>query len=197
MVLDCGNVSECSVFGVNKSSRGLQAIGGAFRLGDGINVRFARKNSPEMLRASQRTTTTFWPERSCLATMEARRPRRWPLPSTTTCKLPISLLPIHAFLPLWFQFQADQRPSASFKRRCRFAGMQSHHGVESLSVVFSRMAATIPQVPCIPSLIPSVLDQAPVFCAAHRWKAQKRRTTRKAGLLTTDSKEDIVTEFEM
>lgn len=48
-------------------------------------VRFARKNSPEMLRSSQRTTTIFWPLRSCLATMLARRPSRWPLPSITTC----------------------------------------------------------------------------------------------------------------
>ena len=51
-----------------------------------VDVRLARKNSPEMFRASQRTTTTFWPLRSCLATIEARRPRRWPLPSTTTCE---------------------------------------------------------------------------------------------------------------
>ncbi|MBE3044202.1 hypothetical protein IMZ48_16855 [Candidatus Bathyarchaeota archaeon] len=29
--------------------------------------------------------TTFWPFRSCLATIDARRPRRWPLPSMTTC----------------------------------------------------------------------------------------------------------------
>lgn len=49
-----------------------------------VDVRLARKNSPEMLSCSQRTTTTFWPFRSCLATVEARRPRRWPLPSTTT-----------------------------------------------------------------------------------------------------------------
>lgn len=47
----------------------------------GVDVRFARKNSPEMLRASQRTTTILCPSRSCLATVEARRPRRWPLPS--------------------------------------------------------------------------------------------------------------------
>lgn len=37
-----------------------------------------------MLRASQRTTTIFWPLRSCLATMLASRPSRWPLPSITT-----------------------------------------------------------------------------------------------------------------
>lgn len=48
-------------------------------------VRLARKNSPEMFRASVRTTTIFWPLSSCLATMLARRPRRWPLPSMTTC----------------------------------------------------------------------------------------------------------------
>jgi hypothetical protein len=34
--------------------------------------------------SSQRTTTTFWPLRICLATIEARRPRRWPLPSMVT-----------------------------------------------------------------------------------------------------------------
>jgi hypothetical protein len=50
----------------------------------GEDVRFARKNSPEMLRASQRTTTTFWPLRSCFATVLARRPSRWPLPSIVT-----------------------------------------------------------------------------------------------------------------
>jgi hypothetical protein len=48
------------------------------------NVRFARKNSPEMFRASQRTTTTFWPLRSCFATILARRPSKCPLPSMTT-----------------------------------------------------------------------------------------------------------------
>ena len=48
------------------------------------DVRLARKNSPEMLSCSQRTTTIFWPFSSCLATVDARRPRRWPLPSTTT-----------------------------------------------------------------------------------------------------------------
>jgi hypothetical protein len=51
-----------------------------------LNVRFARKNSPEMLRASHLTTTIFWPLSSCLATVLARRPRRCPLPSMTTCK---------------------------------------------------------------------------------------------------------------
>ena len=48
------------------------------------DVHFARKNSPEMLRASHRTTTIFWPLSSCLATILARRPRRCPLPSITT-----------------------------------------------------------------------------------------------------------------
>lgn len=48
------------------------------------NVRFALKNSPEMLSDSQRTTTIFCPFSSCLATVLARRPRRWPLPSMTT-----------------------------------------------------------------------------------------------------------------
>lgn len=50
------------------------------------NVRFARKNSPEMLRASHLTTTIFWPLSSCFATVLARRPRRCPLPSMTTYK---------------------------------------------------------------------------------------------------------------
>lgn len=54
------------------------------RIGTGLNVRFARKNSPEMLRASHLTTTIFWPLSSCLATVLARRPRRCPLPSMTT-----------------------------------------------------------------------------------------------------------------
>jgi hypothetical protein len=36
-----------------------------------------------MLRASHRTTTIFWPLRSCLATVLARRPSKWPLPSMT------------------------------------------------------------------------------------------------------------------
>lgn len=49
------------------------------------NVRFARKNSPEMLRASHRTTTIFWPFSSCFATVLAKRPRRCPLPSMTIC----------------------------------------------------------------------------------------------------------------
>jgi len=35
-----------------------------------------RKNSPEMLMSSHRTTTIFCPFRSCLATVEASRPRR-------------------------------------------------------------------------------------------------------------------------
>lgn len=43
-----------------------------------------RKKEPEALMSSQRTTTTFWPLRICLATIEARRPRRWPLPSMVT-----------------------------------------------------------------------------------------------------------------
>ena len=47
------------------------------------NVRFARKNSPEMLRASQRTTTIFWPPSSCFATVLAKRPSRWPFASIT------------------------------------------------------------------------------------------------------------------
>jgi hypothetical protein len=49
----------------------------------GVDIRFARKNSPEMLRASQRTTTIFWPFKSCLATVLASRPSKCPLPSMT------------------------------------------------------------------------------------------------------------------
>lgn len=50
---------------------------------DLAGIRLDLKNSPEMLRASHRTTTIFWPFRSCFATVLARRPRRWPLPSMT------------------------------------------------------------------------------------------------------------------
>ena len=67
---------------VSRCSRWVGDGGFAVSGGD---IRLALKNSPEMLRASQRTTTIFWPLRSCLATVLARRPRRWPLPSTTTC----------------------------------------------------------------------------------------------------------------
>lgn len=42
-----------------------------------------RKKLPEMLISSHRTTTIFWPLRICFEIMEARRPRRWPLPSMT------------------------------------------------------------------------------------------------------------------
>mmetsp|Transcript_83650 Transcript_83650/g.236101 ORF Transcript_83650/g.236101 Transcript_83650/m.236101 type:complete len:210 (-) Transcript_83650:1701-2330(-) len=38
---------------------------------------------PVISMPSQRTTTTFWPARSSLATVEARRPRMWPEPSIT------------------------------------------------------------------------------------------------------------------
>lgn len=51
-----------------------------------VDIRLARKNSPEMLRASVRTTTIFWPLRSCFATVLARRPSKCPLPSMTTWK---------------------------------------------------------------------------------------------------------------
>ena len=54
--------------------------------GNRPHVRFARKKPPEMFRSSQRTTTIFWPLSSCLATMLASRPRRWPLPSMTICR---------------------------------------------------------------------------------------------------------------
>lgn len=49
-----------------------------------LKLTLLRKKEPEALMSSQRTTTTFWPLRSCLATIEARRPRRWPLPSMMT-----------------------------------------------------------------------------------------------------------------
>jgi len=48
------------------------------------NVRFDRKNSPEMFKASHLTTTIFCPLSSCLATVLARRPSRCPLPSIMT-----------------------------------------------------------------------------------------------------------------
>lgn len=51
----------------------------------GVVLRFARKNSPDMFRASQRTTTIFCPLSNCLATVLARRPSRCPLPSMITC----------------------------------------------------------------------------------------------------------------
>ena len=41
-------------------------------------------HDPEIRICSLRTITIFFPCSSCLATIEARRPRRWPLPSTTT-----------------------------------------------------------------------------------------------------------------
>lgn len=66
---------------VRKHFRPWQGMKG---IGRELNVRFARKNSPEMLRASHLTTTIFWPLSSCLATVLARRPRRCPLPSMTT-----------------------------------------------------------------------------------------------------------------
>jgi hypothetical protein len=48
----------------------------------GLHTLF-RKKLPEMLISSQRTTTIFWPLRTCLEIMEARRPSKWPLPSMT------------------------------------------------------------------------------------------------------------------
>jgi hypothetical protein len=67
-----------------------------------VNVHLARKNSPEMFRASQRTTTIFCPLSSCLATVLARRPRRCPLPSMT-----------------WFTSQPESRV-----RHCHVAEIQ-------------------------------------------------------------------------
>lgn len=60
----------------NKTARTLEEV---------LVVRFARKNSPDMFRASQRTTTIFCPLSSCFATVLARRPSRCPLPSMITC----------------------------------------------------------------------------------------------------------------
>lgn len=57
--------------------------------GGGGYTRLFLKNSPEMFKSSHLTTTTFWPLRSCLATMLAKRPRRCPLPSIMTCAIPI------------------------------------------------------------------------------------------------------------
>ena len=44
---------------------------------------FMRKNEPETLISSHRTTTIFCPESACFATMLANRPSRCPLPSMT------------------------------------------------------------------------------------------------------------------
>lgn len=45
-------------------------------------LRLLRYSEPDILICSQRTTTTFCPFKSVLATIEARRPRRWPRAST-------------------------------------------------------------------------------------------------------------------
>lgn len=117
------------------------------------NVRFARKNSPEMLRASQRTTTTFWPLRSCLATMEARRPRRWPLPSTTTCNTyPVSPM-LSSFPFLWFQssFKPIQSQSNGLSSDSR-GDARSRPTASSASVV----------------ILPQCKVQFSLFCASGR-----------------------------
>jgi hypothetical protein len=46
------------------------------RFKKGVDIRFARKNSPEMFKSSHRTTTIFWPLSNCFATVLANRPRR-------------------------------------------------------------------------------------------------------------------------
>jgi hypothetical protein len=96
LVLHCAQCVSIGIAGSISSSVGL-LVRIRWVLGPGglVDVRFARKNSPEMLSCSQRTTTTFWPFRSCLATVEARRPRRWPLPSTTTCVYPSAIAVLH------------------------------------------------------------------------------------------------------
>ena len=51
-----------------------------------MHILLLRIRVPVMLRSSQRTTTIFWPDSSCLATTEASRPMRCPRASiTTTC----------------------------------------------------------------------------------------------------------------
>ena len=84
-----------------------------------VDVRLARKNSPEMLSCSQRTTTTFWPFRSCLATVEARRPRRWPLPSTTTCVYPSAIAVLHHF------HRVSSRSCAGARKGISVSGMRT------------------------------------------------------------------------
>lgn len=79
MVLDCEMIYEL-VIGPKKASRkgisGLGVIDRSHREQRMIDIRLARKNSPEMLRASHRTTTTFCPFNSCFATVLARRPSK-------------------------------------------------------------------------------------------------------------------------
>lgn len=88
LVLHCMDSPISFLLRLGKSvHRALFAALASFGIGR-ENVRLARKNSPEMLRASQRTTTIFWPFRSCLATVLARRPSKCPLPSMTICSCP-------------------------------------------------------------------------------------------------------------
>jgi hypothetical protein len=93
LVLHCvrSRVSIRAAGSISSSVGSLVRIRRVLGPGGLVDVRLARKNSPEMLSCSQRTTTTFWPFRSCLATVEARRPRRWPLPSTTTYVYPSAI----------------------------------------------------------------------------------------------------------
>ena len=91
MVLDCEVVS----FAMSEASTTGE---------DPSYSRLARKNSPEMFSASARTTTIFWPFNSCLATMLAKRPRRWPLPSMTICSgqhLDLYPKPEYCSCPSW------------------------------------------------------------------------------------------------
>ena len=52
---------------------------------------------PEITKASVRTTTTFLPFNNCFATIEAKRPKRCPLPSTTTTSAIFSELLLSLF----------------------------------------------------------------------------------------------------
>lgn len=84
--IDSASLCPCSVSCIfDNAAMGLTAL--SAEAAERENVRFARKNSPEMLRASHRTTTIFWPLSSCLATVLARRPSRCPLPSMTTWRM--------------------------------------------------------------------------------------------------------------
>ena len=71
-----------------------------------------RKKLPLTLISSHRTTTIFWPERACLAIIDASRPSKCPLPSMT-----IGVEEKVAILRL----QIDQTKGISY-RRCRSHG---------------------------------------------------------------------------
>ena len=115
-----------------------------------VDVRLARKNSPEMLSCSQRTTTTFWPFRSCLATVEARRPRRWPLPSTTTCVYPSAIAVLRHF-PYILQVVRALRRSSSLSGNAYHRLEGRHFAAVSMRIdglvwsMFSSSAAGLSQ----------------------------------------------------